>query len=181
MNKKYSQISTDILANNPYWDYKRDLYTLPDLTIGEFHYIETKGSVMIIPLLTLKSMIMVKQFRYLNQQNSLEFPGGGCKTIFSIDENAKRELIEETGYNTHNLIKIGSFNPFNGVTNEICNVYLAKDIIKQNSNPDQSEEFEILNIHFDTFEQLIRSGDIWDGMTLAVWSMFKNSVYFLEK
>jgi len=181
MTKKYSQISSDILAKNPYWVYKKDIYTLPDYSIGEYHYVETSGSVVIIPLYSFDKIIMVNQYRYLNQRFSLEFPGGGNKSTLSIEENAQKELSEEAGVYSNKIIKIGEFNPYIGVTNEICNVYIALDLINKKINADNSEEFEIMTFTKKEIDGKISSGEIWNGMTLAAWALFNNSINYLEE
>jgi ADP-ribose pyrophosphatase len=178
--KKYSQISSKILLKNPYWDYKFDEYVLPSGNTGNYHYVETRGAVMIIPLSIDGKLVLVKQFRYLNRKNSIEFPGGGINPDFSEIENAKKELIEEAGIIAESVIRIGEFNPCNGVINEICGVVLASDITFTTAVPEESEEFEILFLTNSEIMRLINDGSIWDGMTLAAWSIYRFSKYFTE-
>jgi ADP-ribose pyrophosphatase len=172
MMDKFNQISSKYIFRNPYWDYKFDKYVLPDKTEGDYYYVETPGSVMIIPLTKDNKVIFVRQFRYLNQKYSLEFPGGGIKINSSPIDNAIAELREEAGIISKNISKIGEFNPFNGVTNEICNVFIAEDIEFVNSSPDNSEEFDIITLNFNEINQLIKKNEIWDGMTLSAWSLY---------
>ncbi len=177
MNRKFDRQTTEVVYSNPYWDYKKDKYILPNYKSGDYHYIETKGSIMIIPILFDK-LVLTEQFRYLNQKNSIEFPGGGLKKELSIEENLQKELSEESGYKAGKFKKIGEFNPFNGVTNEICNVYLAWDLEEKKSVQDETEEIKVKLFTFKEFESLILKGLIWDGMTLSAWAIFKYSIYF---
>lgn len=181
MAEKYSQISSSIVAKNPYWVYKKDIYTLPDFSEGEYHYVETDGSVIIIPLISNNQIVLVNQYRYLNKRDSLEFPGGGCKSTLSNEENAQNELSEEAGFFSNNLIKIGEFNPFIGVTNEFCFVYIALDLIEKKIEADKSEEFDLLILNIEEIDSKIKSGDIWNGQSLAAWAIFKNSDYYLKE
>ncbi len=174
--EKYTQIFSKYMYRNPYWDYKFDKYILPDMSEGEYHYVETPGSVMIIPITNDNRVIFVKQFRYLNQKFSLEFPGGGVKSHFSNLENAISELREESGIVANKITKIGEFNPFNGVTNEICFVYIAEDLHFLNSMPENSEEFELLSLSLQDIKQMIKKNEIWDGMTLSAWSLYYFSI-----
>ncbi len=169
------------MAKNPYWVYKKDIYTLPDYSNGEYHYVETSGSVVIIPFYSFDKIIMVNQYRYLNQRFSLEFPGGGSNAALSNEENAQKELSEEAGLYSNKIIKIGEFNPYIGVTNEICNVYVALDLIIKKMNADISEEFEIMTFSKKEIESKISLGEIWNGMTLAAWALFNNSINYMEE
>lgn len=170
--EKYSLVSTKIISQNPYWSYKLDKYVLPDLSEGDYHYVETPGSVMVIPKTNDDKFIMVKQFRYLNQKVSIEFPGGGIKPQIGELQSAINELSEEAGISSNSITKVGEFNPFNGVTNEICNVYLAQELQFHHANPDNSEEFDIVRLDAEQINELIKTNEIWDGMTLASWSFY---------
>jgi ADP-ribose pyrophosphatase len=133
---------------------------------------------MIIPRVNDGKIVFVNQFRYLNQKESSEFPGGGIIPNISIIENASKELLEETGIIADNIIKIGEFNPCNGITNEICNVMLASGLTFTGSLPEESEEIEIISLTNSEIMRLITVGGIWDGMTLAAWSIYRFSKYF---
>jgi hypothetical protein len=71
------------------------------------------------------------------------------------------------------IFKIGEFNPYNGVTDGMCHVYLAKDLEHIGGTPDETEEFEIILQTPADIEEQIRTGVIWDGMTIAGWSIAK--------
>ena len=92
----------------------------------------------------------------------------------------KKELLEEAGIISDKVIKIGEFNPYNGVTNEICSIVLATEITLTKSKPEESEEFEIISLTNSEMMRLISDGGIWDGMTLAAWSIYRFSKYYLE-
>ena len=173
MLKRWQKISEEILIKNNWWEYKKDIFNIPEVKTGEYHYVSTRGSSMVIPFLTKDKIICVKQYRYLNKDFSIEFPCGGVLEKDDYFVTAKKELEEETGYTSDNIKPIGDFNPYNGVTNEICKVFLAKDLTKCNSQPDVTEEFEILTLTLNEIKNMIREKTIWDGMTLASLAIFE--------
>src|SRR5438094_977656 len=130
MLKALRQIGAELLARNPWWEYRKDRYERPDGSGGEYHYIHTPGSVMVIPVTEEGKLILVRQYRYLNRRESLEFIGGGIKQGKSAEESARDELIEEAGIAAGKLIPIGQFNPMNGVTDELCNIFVAGSLKK---------------------------------------------------
>lgn len=172
MLKELKTASSETKFVNPYWEYKFDKYLTPNGNISDYHWVCSRGSTMIVPKLDNNKFVFIRQFRYLNNRASIEFPGGGIRIGASPEENAREELVQETGYSCGSLQFIGSFNPFNGVTNEICNVFLAEDLVSGKSTPDESEEFEILTLGRQEIEMLIKTGELWDGMTLAAWAVF---------
>ena len=168
---RWKQISKKTLFKNPFWTYYLDEFEIPEKMIGEYHYISTGGSSMVIPIDDRGKIGLVKQYRYLCDRDSIEFPCGSIKPGSDYISTAKAELSEEAGVAAKNFHLIGSFNPYNGVTTEICNVYIATGLIPQETKSDDTEDFERLWISREVFEKLILSGEIWDGMTLAAWML----------
>lgn len=172
MLKTLKNISTSLIHENPWWQYKRDEYVRPDESNGEYFYVHTHGSAFVILVLPNGDIVMVRQYRYLNQRESLEFPGGGIARGDSPLESAQRELQEETGFTGGTWQKLGEFNPFNGVTDEICHVFSATSLLGGIAQPETSEEFEVVCISPANLHSAIVQGEIWDGMTLAAWQLY---------
>ena len=134
---------------------------------------------MIIPVTESGKIILVRQYRYLNRKFSIEFPAGGIKDGQNPDDIARKELIEETGFDG-TLEKIGFFNPYNGITDEICHVYLASNLAPSDKESrDEQEEFEYLFMKPEEIDEKISTNEIYDGMTMAAWSIARK--YFNEK
>ncbi|MCL5268173.1 MAG: NUDIX hydrolase [Bacteroidetes bacterium] len=173
--KRLQTLSTGSIYKNPYWEYRLDNYTLPNGAPGEYHYVHTLGAAMVVALDRTGSLVLVKQIRYLLMKESIEFPGGGVKgEDFLL--SAKNELAEEAGFSAANWTLVGEFDPYNGVTDEICRVYFATGLEEVVKEKDPSEEFEVLKLTADEFQSLIDEGGIWDGMTLAAWGLVKKTV-----
>ncbi|MBM4166488.1 MAG: NUDIX hydrolase [Ignavibacteria bacterium] len=161
---------------NHWWTYRKDDVVLPNGNSGEYHYVHTNGSAMIIPILNDGKFLLVNQFRYVMNKESLEFPCGSVKEQFSFEATAKCELAEETHYAAKEILCIGEFNPYNGVTDELCRVFLAKHLFPAIVPHDESEEFEIVCLSKDEINEKIFQGIIWDGMTIAAWTIAKQFV-----
>jgi ADP-ribose pyrophosphatase len=171
--KPWKNLSSEVKYKNPWWTYIVDKYRLPSGKEGEYHYVYTGGSVYIIPALGNGKLLMVRQYRYLNERFSLEFPGGGVREGENPDEIARKELIEETGFDGE-LEKVGIFNPFSGVTNEYCHVYIARNLkVSDKEKPDISEEFELHEVSASELEEKISTNEIFSGMSLASWALAK--------
>ena len=174
--KPWKKLSESILFKNNWWTYKQDNLELPSGKPGEYHYVHTNGSSMIIPIMDDGRVLMVKQYRYLADKESIEFPCGSVKDASTHDETAWHELAEETGYSSNRLFMVGGFNPYNGVTNEMCHVYIARELQHVGSVPDETEEFELLALTCAEIDGKIRSGEIWDGMSIAAWQIVKTKI-----
>lgn len=172
MECKFDTKSRELIDKNPYWEYYKDKYILPSGNEGDYFFVHTKGSVMIVPLLENGEFLMTEQFRYLNKRSSIEFPGGGVKNEGEDLASAIEELEEETGAKAKKITYIGEFNPFNGVTDEICKVYLAEGLSFVEAMPEESEEINIVKLSCDEIVNKIKTGEIYDGMTITAFTLF---------
>ena len=173
---KWKKLSESVVQKNPWWEYRKDRFELPGGKQGDYHYVHALGSSLIVPVLNDGRVVLVNQYRYLNGKESLEFPCGGVKDGSSHDQTAGEELAEEAGFSARVWQILGEFNPYNGVTDEICRVYMAKDLLRVKQNPDMTEEFEKVTLTPVEIDARIVSGVIWDGMTIAAWGIAKNYV-----
>jgi ADP-ribose pyrophosphatase len=171
--KPYKRISKSVVHKNPWWQYCRDQIELPSGKPGEYFYALTEGSSMVVPVADDGKLLLVRQYRYTGNRDSIEFPCGGLKKGMTYEENAKNELVEETGYFAERMEPVGDFNPCNGLLDEICRVYIARDLHHVGSRPDETECFELIFLTIDELDTYIVNGTIWDGMTLAAWAIAK--------
>lgn len=167
----WSRISRIERFKNAWWTYLLDEYKLPSGKRGEYHFVHTLGSSMVVPVLPDGKLLLVNQYRYLLDRESIEFPCGSVKEGSNHDRTAWEELAEETGYSAKTLLQVGEFNPYNGVTDEICRVYIARDLQFVGADPDETEEFELVQLSPEELERKIAGGTVWDGMTIAAWGI----------
>lgn len=89
-------------------------------------------------------------------------------------------MAEEVGLQAEKWYGLGSFFTDPGISNQVCNAYLAYELKKiEMRNPDQSEEIkEILTLKVDEIEKLLNSGSV-EGWTIAAWYLYnqqKNNI-----
>jgi ADP-ribose pyrophosphatase len=171
--KPYKTITQSVVYINPWWRYCCDQIELPSGKSGEYHFAQTNGSSMVIPKTEEGKLILVRQYRYTGKRDSIEFPCGGVKEGSTYDETAEQELVEETGFLSESLESVGGFSPCNGLLDEICRVYIARNLRHVGAQPDETEHFELVCLSKEEVDALIQDGTIWDGMTLAAWAIVR--------
>jgi len=171
--KKWKKLGQKTIYANDHWVYNLDEFEIEGGTKGEYHYVHTLGSTMVVPFTSSNELLLVKQFRYLNQKDSIEFPCGSIEKGLNPEENGLKELREETG-KAGNLKFIGEFSPYTGASNEMCSVFIAQQLFDSPLPKDLMEEFEIVTMPIQEFEKLIKQNIIWDGLTLSAWMLTKN-------
>jgi 8-oxo-dGTP pyrophosphatase MutT (NUDIX family) len=174
MLPRWKKLTSQVVHENPWWRYRKDDFEREPGKPGQYYYASTYGSAMVIPITAQGELVLVEQYRYLLDRTSLEFPCGGLEQDEPPLQAAARELAEECGL-AGQLEALGHFDPWNGVTDEICHVYVVDPVSPDESGarPDATESFIVHRIAPRDFEAQIASGRIWDGMTLAAYALYR--------
>lgn len=164
-----------VVASNPYWDYVLDRRADRAGTLRDYHHVRTANSVMVVPRLAGDRFVMVRQWRLPVRGFSLEFPGGGVAPGESAGAAARRELREETGYDATTLKRLGRLHPCNGLSSEVCTVFLADGLQPGTAHPDEGEALQILTLARGEVDQAFGSDVPLDAVSLAAWHMLLGS------
>jgi 8-oxo-dGTP pyrophosphatase MutT (NUDIX family) len=103
-----------------------------------------------------------------------ELPQGGWeKEIENPEELARGELKEETGLEAAEMIHLGELWIAYGFTRQKQHVYLATGLTQTAKKPDAEEHDLIVRcVAVAEFEEMMRTGAIRDGCTLAAWGLY---------
>ncbi|RME75581.1 MAG: NUDIX hydrolase [Planctomycetota bacterium] len=140
----------------------------PKGAVGEREIVSHPGAVAMVPLLDDGQILLNRQYRHGAKKNLWEIPAGTLEEGETPLSCAKRELIEETGYQAQKWKKLTCFYPTPGYSNEVIHIYLARELIKIEENPIAHKEESIDNYAFSLEECLakIQKGAIEDGKTI---------------
>jgi len=102
---------------------------------GRWEYVERRnvtGIVAIVALTRKREIVLVEQERTAVGGPVLELPAGlaGDAGAESLEAAARRELLEETGYEAGKLKELGTFTPSAGLTSEKVTFFLARGVRK---------------------------------------------------
>lgn len=171
---KWQRLASEVVHETAWYRLSRDRYVLPGGAEGVYTYVDIPGSTMVVPAFEDGTLLLVRQFRYLMQRPSLEFPAGGLKRGVDPLDNARRELHEEAGLLATSWTELGRFAPYNGVSNEYCRVYLATGLEPVPAAPEPTEEMECQRMSLDELRAIIDRGELWDGMTVASLALYES-------
>lgn len=128
--------------------------------VGRWEYVErTTGKDVgyIIPVLVDESnkahLIFIKEWRIPVQQYVIGFPAGLVGDVDSgedIEVAARRELIEETGYEAGRMRLMCSGPPSAGLSDETIHFYVADQLNKVGAGGgDESESITVFKVPLD--------------------------------
>lgn len=125
-----------------------------------------QNAACVVALTKSKKIVLVKQFRNAIQKNLWEVPAGKKETNETALQCAKRELIEETGFNSTHWINIGKITPCPGFCNEQIGLFLALNAVKACApKPDPDEFVKTGLFNFDEIAKHAALGNLTDAKT----------------
>lgn len=127
-------------------------------------------SAVILALDDAGRVLMVRQYRHAAGLTMWELPAGGVDEGETPAACAKRELIEETGYRAKRWKKLVRYYPSPGMLDEDMYVFLATVLQAGETRPEEDESITSKFFTVEEIEQMIRSGRLLDGKTLAAWT-----------
>jgi ADP-ribose pyrophosphatase len=159
-------IKSDKLYQGKIINLRIDTVELPNQKYSKREIIEHCGGVAIIATHEGK-IILVKQYRKAVEKSLYELPAGKLESMEDPLVCAKRELMEETGYEPQNLKFVFNFYSSPGFTNEMINLFIADRIIFVGASPDEDEYIEVVEIPFEEAFRMVSDGEIIDAKTIV--------------
>lgn len=146
---------------------KVDEALLPNGAQASREVVEHPGGVCILALREDGTVPLVRQFRYPLGDVMLELPAGKLEYGEEPRPAAIRELGEEVGLEPGVLTDLGFIYVSPGFCKEKLHMYLARDVKEVPVHPDEDEFLDIVSLPFDRLVELVMSGEITDGKTVA--------------
>jgi ADP-ribose pyrophosphatase len=132
--------------------------------------IDHPEAAAIVPLVSEEHVLMVRQFRYALGRDTLEIPAGKMDPGEKPEECARRELLEETGFEAGLFQPVLTYAPAIGYSNELIHVFSARQLRKTNPEVDEREISSVEKVSLDQLKDMVRNGLIEDGKTLLALS-----------
>ncbi|WP_275372547.1 NUDIX hydrolase [Clostridium tertium] len=133
---------------------KVDVVEMTNGNVTTREIVDHKEAAAIIAINEDNEIILVEQDRY-GVGKIIELPAGLIEDGESPSDIAYRELKEETGYNAGKLLKLNSFYPSAGFTNELIHLFIATDLKKGEQHLDLNEDIAIVKLPLENLHKFI--------------------------
>ena len=169
-------LSTELKFKGRIINVRHDQIELPDGKKAMREVVEHPGGACIAALNEKGELLLVEQYRYPFSMEMLEFPAGKLEPNEDPLEAAKRELIEETGYEALEIIPLGLIYPSVGYLSEIIYIYFAPRTKFVGQNLDVGEFLNVRTYFYKELLDMAFSGKINDAKTLTILLRLKKYI-----
>jgi ADP-ribose pyrophosphatase len=165
---KPKQLSRTVIYKNSWINLYVDKVRFPDGRIINKHHVLDfeKESVAVLVENIRRQVLLVHAYRYPTDTIGWEIPAGAVEKGESILAAAKREVREESGYNTTRHKLIYTYNPLNGISNKIFHLVRAQAADKTGEF-DRNEIKDIRWVSRSEISKMIKERSIKDGYSLT--------------
>jgi ADP-ribose pyrophosphatase len=164
---KPKRLSRTIIYENPWVNLYVDRVQFPDGRIIDRHHLLDfeKEAVAVLAENAEGQVLLVNVYRYTTDTIEWEIPAGAVEEDEPILEAARREVLEESGYETDDHQLIYSYYPMNGISNKVFHIARCRALRKV-ADFDRNEVREFKWVSRQEIEMMIRDRLVRDGFSL---------------
>lgn len=144
-----------------------DRVSLPNGKCANREVVTHCPCVAVVPLNDDGTVTLVHQYRYPLSEVLTEIPAGKLEPGEDALAGAVRELKEEIGAVSDQMVDLGELYTSPGFCQESIHLYLAKDLDYGETCPDEDEFLQIFRMPLSELKDRILSGEIRDAKTVA--------------
>lgn len=180
----WEEVSTEHIVQDQWIDFRRSAFRFPDGKVFEPYYSYSRRDyVVIVASDTEGNYLLVRQFRQGIREVTTEFPAGGIERSDGKEYGragdvsaedallaARRELLEETGYESDDWRYLLTIPSNATLADNYAHLFLARNCRKVSGQDlDETEFLNVVRLSADEVEELIATGRFQQAMHLAAW------------
>jgi 8-oxo-dGTP pyrophosphatase MutT (NUDIX family) len=114
-----------------------------------------------------RGLLLLWRHRFITDSWGWEIPAGRVDPGETPVQAAEREVLEETGWRAGPLRPLVSYQPTNGLSDQVFTIFLAggASYVGEPTDPGESERIEWVPV--DEVRAIVQRGDMPDGLSLT--------------
>lgn len=158
-------LEQDLVFEGQFLKVRRDLARLPDGSTATREFVMHPGAAAMVPIGSDERILVERQYRYAMQSMYVEIPAGKLDRGETSLQTARRELLEETGYEAGRWALLTRVHPAIGFSDEVMDIYLARDLVLRERDMDADEFLELEWVTLGWLMDELRAGRLPDVKT----------------
>jgi ADP-ribose pyrophosphatase len=123
-------LSTEVVFKGRIWDVVSETFRYNDEHLVR-DFVRHPGAVAVLAMNEKREILMIRQYRHPVRKLLWEIPAGLLDVPGeSLEAAARRELIEETGYDATSLETLITFHTSPGGNDESITIFLATELVE---------------------------------------------------
>jgi ADP-ribose pyrophosphatase len=164
--RPYDVLGSRVVLSNPFLRVREDKVRGRE-TEGLHYVVELPRAATIVPVLDDGRLLMIRQYRHSVGRAILELPGGRVDPAETPEAAARRELVEETGYEASTYHSLGSFIPAAGISDHVGHLFEARGLRRVERRLEAFEEIDLVPMPWEDVARALASGEIDDAFCLV--------------
>jgi ADP-ribose pyrophosphatase len=170
--KKTSRSTAKILRSKMIYQgrvfgVRRDEVIEPTGVRATREVITHPGSVVVLPVLPDRRIVLIRQYRHATRQFLWELVAGRMEAGENPRRAAGRELIEETGYRAKRFRVFLDVFPTPGFLEERMYILLAEGLTLGEAEPEEDEKITVKAFTCKELENMMQRGKLRDAKSIA--------------
>ncbi|MGA2371556.1 MAG: NUDIX domain-containing protein [Candidatus Korobacteraceae bacterium] len=168
--KSLHLFSSKLVFDGAVFSVSSDKVQEPNGVVARRDVVHHSGSVVILAIDETghePRVLLERQYRYAARDYLWELPAGSLDPSEKPLAAGKRELMEETGYRARQWKRALHFFPSPGFLDEVMTIYLARGLTAGKAQPEADERIAYQLVPLAKTIEMILSGKIRDGKTIA--------------
>jgi len=181
---EWKEISTEHIVQDEWIDFRKSAYRFPDGKVFEpFYSYSRRDYVVIVASDRDGKYLCVRQFRQGIKKVTTEFPAGGIERKDGKEygedkeisaENAllaaKRELLEETGYESDDWKHLLTVPSNATMADNYAHLYVARNCRKVSEQSlDETEFLNVKKFTIEEMDEMIDKGEFQQAVHIMAW------------
>lgn len=164
----WTTLSSREIYLNPWIRVREDQVLKPNGSPGIYGVVEYRNrAVGVVPIDKDGYTWLVGQYRYTHNRYEWEIPEGGCPEGESLEDCARRELLEETGLVASELEPLLlDIQLSNSIGDETAHLFIARGLTQETPQPEDTEQIAIRRLPLSEAIQMAATGQIRDSMSV---------------
>jgi len=171
----WQRLTRQVAYENPWLTVWHDEVIQPDGAPGIYGVVHfANRAIGVLAIDDSDRVLLVGQYRYPFGAYSWEIPEGGGGPNESALDAARRELVEETGFQAGTWRELGRAALSNSVTDELAIFFVATDLHGGTASPEGTEELQTRWVPFD--EALAMTFDLRIADALSILALQREAL-----
>ena len=175
--KSWKILFSEYLIKNKWLTVRKDHVKLPTgVEVDDYYVLEYPDWVTIIAITDGGQYVLERQYRHGLQKTYYEICGGTIEIGEDALTSAKRELLEETGYEGGEWTSFMTTSPNPAAMTNVCYTFVAKGVKKlKGQHLEPTEDIDVVEMTEEELLKVMEDGQISQGDMLApLWRWMFN-------